>query len=159
MEHAARRRANDPELYASASLFAFAAAASFGAYRLGLGSVHNPGPGFMPFATATLLAVMALGQLVRVVMAPAERGDGAPAFATSRWGVVTVVLGALFGAGFMLERAGFTIATFLMLAVLFGAVARKRWWVALLSAALVVAAVRLLSRALGLPLPEGPLGI
>ena len=159
MEHAGRSRAKDPEPYASAFLCAFAAAASVGAYRLGLGSVHNPGPGFMPFATATLLALMALGQLVRVAMAPDEGSGGATAFATSRWGVVTIVLGTLFGAGFMLERAGFSVATFLMLVVLFGVVARKRWWVTLLWAALVVAAARLLSRALGMPLPEGPLGI
>ena len=159
MEHAGRSRAKDPELYASAFLFAFAAAVSVGAYRLGLGSVHDPGPGFMPFATATLLALMALGQLARAATAPADRGGDATAFATSRWGVVAIVLGTLFGAGFLLERAGFSIATFLMLVVLFGVVARKRWWVTILSAALVVATARLLSRALGVPLPEGPLGI
>lgn len=159
MEHAGRSRAKGPELYASAFLFAFAAAVSVGAYRLGLGSVHDPGPGFMPFATATLLALMALGQLARAATAPADRGSHATAFATSRWGMVAVVLGTLFGVGFLLERAGFIIATFLMLVVLFGVVARKRWWVAILSAALVVAAARLLSRALGVPLPEGPLGI
>ncbi|MGH7388753.1 MAG: tripartite tricarboxylate transporter TctB family protein [Candidatus Rokuibacteriota bacterium] len=159
MGHAGRSRAKDPELYASAFLFALTAAVVVGAYRLGLGSVHDPGPGFMPFATATLLALMALGQLVRVAMAPPERVAGATAFSTSRWGVVSIVLGTLFGAGFMFERVGFSVATFLMLVVLFGVVARKRWWVTLLSAALVVAAARLLSRALGVPLPEGPLGI
>jgi hypothetical protein len=98
---------------------------------------------------------MALGQLVRVAVAPG-RGSGAGAFATSRWGVVAIVLGTLFGTGVVFERVGFSIATFLMLVVLFGVVARKRWWVTLLSAALVAAAARFLSRALGMPLPEGP---
>jgi putative tricarboxylic transport membrane protein len=159
VEQAGGSSARDPDLYASAFLLAVAAAASVGAYRLGLGSVHNPGPGFMPFAVATLLALMALGQLVRGVMAPAERGSRAAPFATSRWGVVTIVLGTLVGAGFLFERAGFSLATFLMLVALFGVVARNPWWVTLLSAALVVAAARLLARALGVPLPEGPLGL
>ena len=46
-----------------------------------------------------------------------------------------------------------------MLLVRFGPVARKRWWVTLLSALVITVAVRLLFRALGMPLPEGPLGV
>ena len=34
-----------------------------GGYRIGPGDIHNPGPGFMPLATAGLLGLMALGQL------------------------------------------------------------------------------------------------
>ena len=112
----------------------------------------------MPFAAAALLALMALGQIVREAMAAAAPGGGPAAFASSRWGSVAIVLGALFGAGLLFERAGFSIATFLMLVVLFGAVARKRWWVTLLTAALVVAVIRLLFRALGVPMPDGALG-
>ncbi|HET9488905.1 MAG TPA: tripartite tricarboxylate transporter TctB family protein [Methylomirabilota bacterium] len=159
MEHAGGRRPTDPEAYASAFLFALAAAVALGAHRLGLGTVHDPGPGFMPFATATLLAAMALGRLVRVAIAPPGQAGGGPAPTASRWGVVSVVLATLFGAGFILERAGFSITIFLMLVVLFGIVADKRWWVTLLSAAVVVTAARLLCRALGVPVPEGPLGI
>ena len=159
MEDIRRHRAKDPELYASAFLFAFAAAASLGAYRLGLGDVHNPGAGFVPFATAMLLALMALGRLVRLAIAPAAPGDSGAALAKSRWGMVSIVLGTLFGTGFIFERVGFSIATFLMLFVLFGVGARKRWWVTLLWAVIIVAAARLLSGALGMQLPEGPLGL
>jgi len=150
-------RAHDPELYASAFLVVLAAAVAVGAWRLGLGRVHDPGPGFMAFAAASLLGPMALGLLLRRALAPPAPGDHA--FATSRWRVVAIVLGTLFGVGFLLERVGFGIATFLMLLVLFGAVAGKRWWVTLLAAALVVGAARVLARALGVPLPEGPLGL
>jgi hypothetical protein len=158
-EPARRRATNAVELAASAALLALAAAAGGAAYRLGLGTVHNPGAGFMPFATAALLGLLALGQLVRGALAPAVSHGGGVAFAGSRWRVVGLVLGALFGTGFLFERIGFALATFLMLVVLFGVVAGKRWWVAVLSAALVVAVARLLSLALGVPLPEGPLGL
>ena len=147
------------DLFASAFLTALAAAASAGAYRLGLGDVHNPGSGFMPFATATLLALMALGQLVRLGITTGGDGVGESAFAQSRWSVVTIVLGALFGFGFVLDTVCFSMATFLMLVVLFGVVARKRWWVTLLLAFLIVAIARVVSRALGMQFPEGPLGI
>ncbi len=148
-----------PDIFASAFLTALAAAASVGAYRLGLGDVHNPGSGFMPFATAALLALMALGQLVRVAIARGGEAAGETAFAQSRWSVVLIVLGALFGFGFVLDAVGFSLATFLMLVVLFGPVARKRWWVALLSALLIVAIAHIVSRALGMQFPEGPLGL
>jgi putative tricarboxylic transport membrane protein len=154
-----RRSANDPELYASAALLALAAAASVAAYRLGLGTVHNPGPGFMPFAAAALFGLLALGQLVRAALAPAAPADRTPAFAGSRWGLLALVLATLLATGFLFERIGFVLATFLMLVVLFGVVVGKRWWVALLSAALIVAVARLISGALGVPLPQGPLGL
>lgn len=147
------------DLFASAFLTVLAAAASVGAYRLGLGDVHNPGSGFMPFATATLLALMAFGQLVRVALTTGGQAAGGSAFAQSRWTVVLSVLGALVGFGLVLDTAGFTIAMFLMMVVLFGPVAGKRWWVALLSALLIVVIVRVASRALGMQFPEGPLGL
>ena len=113
----------------------------------------------MSFATATLLAAMALGRLVRVAIAPPGPAGAQPARSGSRRGAVSMVLATLFGAGFMLGRTGFSITIFLMLVVLFGVVAGKRWWVSVLSAALVVTVARLLCRALGVPVPEGPLGL
>jgi general stress protein CsbA len=46
-----------------------------------------------------------------------------------------------------------------MLFVLFGVVARKRWWMALTVALLIAVVARVAFRALGLELPRGPLGI
>jgi hypothetical protein len=112
----------------------------------------------MPFATAALLGLMALGRLVRLV---AARGDGAvpPPFVLSRWSVVVIVLATLVGFGGAIERAGFTISTFVLLLVLLGVVARKRWWVALAAAGLVAVFARVVLKALGLQLPDGPLGL
>jgi len=113
------------ELVASAFLTALAGATVIGAWRLGLGSVHSPGPGFMPFATAALLGLMALGRLARLSAGGADAADTRP-FAQSRWSVVLIVLGTLGGFGLAIERVGFTVSTVLLLLVLFGIVARKR---------------------------------
>jgi hypothetical protein len=69
------------------------------------------------------------------------------------------VLGAVIGFGALIGSLGFALTTFLMLVVLFGVIARKRWWVALVSALSIAVAASLAFRALGLQLPGGPLGL
>lgn len=147
------------DLAASALLVALAAGTCAGAWRLGLGDVHTPGPGFMPFAAAALLGAMALIQLVRLAVAARDQGAGRRAFAQSRWSIIAIVLGTLVGFGAVIDTLGFAISTFLMLSVLFGVIARKRWWMALTVALLIAVVARLAFRALGLELPRGPLGI
>lgn len=147
-----------PDLYASAFLTAFAAAACAMAYRIGPGDIHNPGPGFMPLATAGLLGLMALGQLGRDLAVAVRCGAEPAVFARGRFGAVLVVIGVLAGFGMAIERLGFTVSGALMLTVLF-VVARMRWWVAALAAILIAVFARLIFWALGVPFPEGPLGI
>lgn len=147
------------DVAASGFLVVLAGTACLVAWRLGLGDVHNPGAGFMPFATAALLGTMALGQLVRQVIVAGARGAGNRPFAQSRWSLVVIVLGALAGFGVAIERAGFTLSTLFLLLVLFGVVARKRWWVALTAALAIAVVARVVLKALGLQLPDGPLGL
>jgi hypothetical protein len=147
------------DLAASALLVALAAATCVGAWRLGLGDVHTPGPGFMPFAAAALLGSMALVQLVRLALPSRDRDSDRRPFALSRWSTVVIVLGTLVGFGAAIDTLGFAVSTFLMLSVLFGVIARKRWWVALTVALLIAVVARVAFRALGLALPTGPLGI
>lgn len=147
------------DVAASVFLVVLAGTACAGAWRLGLGDVHNPGAGFMPFATAALLGSMALGQLVRLIVTADGHGAGGPPFAQSRWSLVVIVLGTLAGFGVGIERAGFTLSTLFLLLVLFGVVARKRWWVALTAALAIAVVARLVLKALGLQLPDGPLGL
>ena len=149
-------RAN--ELAASGLLGLLALATCAGAWRLGLGDVHDPGPGFMPFTTATLLAAMALGRFAWLLRR-AGAGHTTVGFAHSRWRVVAAVLGALVGFGLVIERLGFTLAAFLLLLVLFGGVARKRWWIALGVALSIAIVARVVLRAVGAQLPDGPLGL
>jgi hypothetical protein len=113
----------------------------------------------MPLATAGLLGLMAMGQLGRELLAAVEHRAAGISLAPGRWPTVLVVLASLAGFGWVLEKAGFAIGAFLSLAVLFGVVVRKRWWVALGAAFLIAAIARLVFKALGVPLPEGPLGI
>jgi hypothetical protein len=73
--------------------------------------------------------------------------------------VVAIVAATLTGFGALIGTLGFGPTTFLMLLVLFGVVARKRWWVTLAAALAIALAASLAFRALGLTLPAGPLGL
>ena len=129
------------------------------ARRLGLGEVHNPGPGLIPFGAAALLGLMALGQFGRSLLEPARERDD-PASSPSRWSLVSVVLGALLGCGVALNPLGFVISVFLLMVVLLGVVGRKSWWATLtLSALIVTGAYLLFVKWLGVEFPRGPLGI
>jgi len=146
------------EAVASAFLMVLAAGTCIGAWRLGPGTVHNPGPGFMPLAVAALLALMALGRLLRVLAESNDASNPRP-FEGSRWSVVAIVMGTLAVFGLAIERAGFTLSTVFLLLVLFGPVARKRWWVALAAAVAIAVVARIGLTAVGMQLPRGPWGL
>ena len=147
-------------LVTSSMLVILSAAAMLGAVRLGLGDMNNPGSGLLPFGTAALLGLMALGQLaVSTLRAAPPSGNVQPdATARGRWPVLAVALATVLASGLLLDRLGFTLTALLMLLVLFGVVGRKRWWVALTLSLVSVAAVSLLFGSIGLRLPPGPFG-
>jgi len=129
------------------------------ARRLGLGEVHSPGAGLIPFGAAALLGVMALGQFGRSLLARASEPDD-PASRPSRWSQVSVVLGALLGCGVALNPLGFSASVFLLMVVLLWVVARKSWWATLtLSVLIVTGAYLIFVKWLGVEFPRGPLGI
>jgi hypothetical protein len=143
----------------SAVLVTLAAGTCVGSWRLGLGDVHTPGPGFMPFAAAALLGAMALVQLVRQAASPGAGDPPSRPREARRRGTVVIVLATLLGFGAAIGSLGFTISSFGMLLVLFGVVARKPWWVTLAAALSIAVVARLVFRALGVELPGGPLGL
>ena len=129
------------------------------ARRLGLGEVHNPGSGLIPFGAAALLGLMALGQFGRSLLAPTREREE-PASGLSRWSQVSIVLGALLGCGVALNPLGFSVSVFLLMVVLLGVVARKSWWATLaISFLIVTGAYLVFLKWLGVEFPRGPLGI
>ena len=130
------------------------------ARRLGLGEVHNPGSGLIPFGAAALLGLMALGQFGRSLLEPARERWEDPASGPSRWSLVSVVLGALLGCGMALNPLGFSVSVFLLMVVLLGVVGRKSWWATLaISFLIVTGAYLIFVKWLGVEFPRGPLGI
>jgi hypothetical protein len=121
---------------------------------LPLGSLSQPGPGYMPVVLALLL--IALGALA------AATGAGSPRLAALGWGEAPralTIVAACAGAAFLLERLGYRVTMALLLVFLLGVVERRRPLFAVAYAiALAVGTHLLFDTVLRVPLPRGPFG-
>ncbi|MBI2158333.1 MAG: tripartite tricarboxylate transporter TctB family protein [Candidatus Rokubacteria bacterium] len=126
------------------------------AAKLPFGVVRNPGPGFVPWWVALVLA--ALSALLGV-QALRARPSGPPARSAERrqWGRVAGLLVALGVYVAALSPLGYPIATFLLVLLMLRPMLRRRPGSALGLAALAAGGSYLLFAVwLSVPLPPGP---
>jgi hypothetical protein len=145
------------ELWAAAALTAFGIAATIEAARtLSFGSVTRPAPGFFPLCTALALALVSGGVLLRSF----RRSPATPTTPSAPRRIhAAATLIALLVYALVIERLGFGLATFLLIAFLFRAIEPRSWPVALGGAAATAVACHVLFRVwLGVRLPPGPWG-
>ena len=143
----------------AALLLAFAVAFSAGALKnyqwWGSG---GPGPAFMPFWLGLVMALLALGMLLRSL----KQKDPGAAWLPRGEGLrdMLVVLAATIAFVALLNVTGMLIGTALYLAILVRYLGRHRWWVTL-AIALAAAAFNWLVFVhwLHVPMPEGVLWI
>lgn len=135
------------------------AGASTLAYRLGLGSFRDPGPGLIPFGTAALFCLMCIGLVVKgLIEGRIVNREGV--FQGIKWGTLIFVVCALLGYGIALDALGFSICNFLFIVLLLGLVGHRRWWLTLCFSILIVVGIYLIFVAwLGCEFPRGFLGI
>ena len=109
-----------------------------GSIKLGLGTLHKPGPGFMPLLTGCLLTLLGLLlSLLPVRSRPSETGDQEGLF-KSFWGKGACSLGASFLYAFFLDPLGFSVATFLLIFSLLKIMGTRRWLTPILISFLAV---------------------
>lgn len=142
----------------SALLFASVGAVTGAmAYRLGLGSISHPGPGFFPLGIAALLCLMSLGLLVKGFLLQKRASSTEDAQKTS-WARPLLTLAVLSGYGVFFTRIGFVLSTFILMMILVWGVGRQRPLLAFIISTLTVGvAYALFVATLGLPLPKGSL--
>lgn len=121
---------------------------------LPLGTLHNPGPGYMPTLLAVFLAVLSLPI--------ALLGRDSPPLTSLDWGegkhALAIVAACAFSA-LCLERIGFRITMLLLLIFLLGVVERlKPLAVLCIAVALSLSSFWFFYSLLRVPLPLGPLG-
>ena len=96
----------------------------YGASRLGVGTVTEPGSGFIFFWSGLILVLLSL-----VALAESLRGgaDASAEISTINWRKVALVLLALLLYAFFLERLGFVLTTFLLLSFLLAFIEDTHW--------------------------------
>jgi len=131
----------------------------FMAHRLGLGNIHNPGPGLIPFGVAAILFLMSVGLILRSFF-EAIKGPQKKVFKGVDWKRVILVLASLLGYGLAFNTLGFTFCTFLLMILLLGVVGRLKWWLILVISLFTVVCTHLIFVVwLECPFPNGPFGI
>jgi len=130
-------------------------------YDLGLGSFHNPGPGFLFFWTAIVLgglSVLILLQSLRSGPEVPKEGEGY-AFQNVHWIKIVSIIFSILLYGFFLERLGFLLSTVLLIAFLLRSIEAKKWYVVILvSVASALSSYVLFELLLQSRLPAGFLG-
>ncbi len=125
-------------------------------YKLGLGNLYQPGPGFLFFWAGIVVAILALIVVLKSFGAqPAEEVKEAPTGKRTATKVVLVLI-ALFLYAVLMEYLGFFIVTLLLFMFLLAVIEKKKWWfAALVSVAVTLFAYLVFETALQSQLPKG----
>ena len=148
----------DPIVVVYGLLVALAAGVAAEAYRLGLGQLRSPGPGFTYFWTA-----VALGLLSIRLLAKALRATGLQDTATwkgKHWGKAMLAVAALVAYALSFEKAGYLLTTFVFTGFLFWMLRDgEPNWPAILGGALLASVITyvVFDRWFSLQLPKGPI--
>ncbi len=140
--------------------FIFSLFVSYQSYRLGLGSLHVPGPGFFFFWTGIFVAFLSLVVIMRSLKQSGGEDAGEGATGRSKGKKIVLVLVSLFLYALLIERLGFLFMTFVLFVFLLAVIERKRWSFAVVVGLLVTALSYLVfEAALQSQLPKGILEI
>jgi putative tricarboxylic transport membrane protein len=130
--------------------------ACYGATGLGLGSVTEPGVGFIFFWSGLILVVLSFAVLVQSLRSTEDTAQGT---AEISWPKIALVLLSLLLYGFFLERLGFVLSTFLLMSFLLGWIEGTNWARSLaVASAAALASYAIFELWLRIRLPKGTFG-
>jgi putative tricarboxylic transport membrane protein len=94
-------------------------------WRLGLGGLHQPGPGFLPFGCAAIIAIFAI---IRLIIGRGKKvGSTGPFFKRERVFKFLVVVAICFGYGLLLSYIGFVLCTGIFVLISLKTIEPKTW--------------------------------
>jgi putative tricarboxylic transport membrane protein len=132
----------------------------YGGYDLELGTLHDPGSGFMFFWVGILMIGLSASIFLRAIQMKADAGGVSILGNDIRGKKILAVLAALFLYAYTFTSLGFILTTGLFLLFLFKAIEPQKWSWAVLGALIsTLAAYGVFQLWLGSQLPRGLLGI
>jgi putative tricarboxylic transport membrane protein len=151
-------RLNNTELWGGLLGLGLALFTTRAGWSLGVGSVNDPGSGFMLFYIGLLMCVLATALIISAFT------EGGPTFASrwsgARWTKPLVVIASLSAFAVALDYVGFLISAIALLLLLLRLVDPVRWSLALPVGVLAPVVVWwVLKKGLLIQLPSGVFGI
>jgi putative tricarboxylic transport membrane protein len=144
------------DLISSLFWLVFGIGVCYGGYDLDLGTLQEPGSGFIFFWVGVIMIGLSIGILIGALKKTAVSGEFNAIWANIHWKKIMIVMAALFLYGFAFMPLGFILSTFLLLVFLFKAVEPQRWSVAILgSVVTTLTAYGVFQLWLGSQLPAG----
>ena len=104
----------------------------FESLRLGIGTVQNPGMGFMTFGASGILGILSIALLARASLRK-EEARAKSLFAGKLWKRILFVLLILVVYSRIMPVLGYLISTFLLMTLLFWVLEKKKIWLIFLS--------------------------
>jgi putative tricarboxylic transport membrane protein len=149
------------DLVSGSFWFLLSTAGIIESFRMGIGTMEQPGMGFMPFAASGLLCALSLLLLVRAAFKKEEGAASGSARADFPVKALIVLITLVIYA-VIIPRLGYLIITFLLMPFLFGAMERngRKGLIrsAIISLITAVASYYLFAVLLKCPFPAGILG-
>ena len=126
--------------------------------RLGIGTVHDPGRGFITFGASGILGILSLALFFQASLGK-EEIEREPLFAGKLWKRVLFVLVSLAVYSRVMPVLGYLITTFVLMALLFWLLERKKILLVVLSSFLATLLTYLVfSKWLNCQFPDGLFG-
>jgi hypothetical protein len=127
-------------------------------FRIGIGSLQNPGMGFLSFGASGLLGILSLVLFLQASFKQ-ESIRGGSLFADIQWKRIVFILVMLVIYSKVMPLLGYVISTFLLMTFLFWILERKKMWqVFLLSIVTTILTYFVFSKWLNCQFPDGVLG-
>ena len=125
-----------------------------------IGSLHSPGPGFLPFWSAVILGTLSIILLVTNSLKKKWEGKLLDLWKGLDWDRVIWVLLALFLYPILLPITGYLITTFVLIAFLLYIGERSKLWIDVASAlAITLVSYVIFCTLLDVKLPRGIFGL
>jgi len=148
------------DLLSSLFWLAMGAGVCYGGYDLEVGTLHDPGSGFMFFWVGIIMIGLSLIVFIRALREKGKAGEAKVLWSQVKWRKNVYVLAALFLYAYAFSSLGFILSTVLLLIFLFKAVEPQRWAVAIAGAFLsTLTSYAVFHLWLGTQLPRGFWGI
>ena len=126
------------QLISGMIIMAFAALICFESSKLSFGTPGRPGPAFFPLGLGAILFLLGLIFVLKTALTARRMSDSARAlWAGLRWKQIPYTLALLLGYALLLDRLGYLICTWVLMAYLFWGKGAKRKGIAIIGAMMV----------------------